>query len=321
MFGTATTTVTPTSTASSVATDKAVAGYKVMDVYQPTDNIPIRWTTFAPPLPFRITKPLAPNVVRLPCRIFTALRPEDIDLRIAFTDPEVEAAEHTLAIMHTYDEVRKRTGPGGNLFEAAITNNPDSHWADKIKAAEVADHELKKFTKLRDSIMESQPPIHIRRILETSLQERKEIFRSWTNIIEGNIDIIRVAIRHAQLTLRNYDNGIELYGQCRLGRLTAEQRAQRKGAICETCQEHTHWQVDQVKWTCPFCTKTAPHHYANDCPSKPVPKPDPKPKPRRSTRNRRRNQLKKIKEEEMEIDNEWKFETDWDDDRWGDNYH
>ncbi|TEB39191.1 hypothetical protein FA13DRAFT_1785453 [Coprinellus micaceus] len=270
---------------------------------------------------FRITKPLAPDVVSLPCRIFTALRPEDIDLCIAFTEPEVEFAEHTLATMHTYDEVRKQTSTGGNLFEAAISNNPNSHWGDKIKAAELTNFELKRFTKLRDLVMESQPPIHIRRILETSPQERKDNFRSWTNIIEANIDTIRIAIRSAQIALRNYDLGIERYGQCRLGTLTTEQRAQRKGAVCEACQEPNHWQVDRVKWMCPHCTKTAPHHYANNCPSKPVPKPDPKPKPRRSTRNRRRNQLKKIKEEEMEINNEWKYDADWDDDGWGDNYN
>ena len=295
------------------------AGYIPVDSAQNTPKTPknVHWSIFAPPLPPTAThRPWAdystgsllvrPDVVRLPRRIFATSDPENIDLRIAFTDAEVAYAESTLTNMKTYEDIVKQTGPGGTLITAAQYNSPDAHWAHAIQHAEQAKEEITRITNLVNAVIAAAPPPYIRAILEESLQEAKRCLKSWTDVLEENIIEVRIAVRRAHLLLRNYDLRTERYGPYPMSRLSKEEKEKRKGLMCEACGQKGHWQVDHTLFTCIHCKKNAPHHYATDCPSKPQ-------KPHHSPRNHRHQQKKKMPEL-MDIDEEWKFDSGWNDD-------
>ena len=203
------------------------AGYKRMDTPQlPKGAVPpVHWSMFASPLTRKdshtgwtptvpttvLIAPVAPDVVRLRDRVFNP-KSEDIDLRTAFTDTEIEYAEFRLTDMDTYAKILAETGKGGILFGAAIHNNPDSRWEYIIQSAEAAEEEVTRFARLMDLVIPSAPPPHIHANLVASLQERKDRFCYWTDLLERNIPTIRVSIRKAHLALRNYDDHTEQYG-------------------------------------------------------------------------------------------------------------
>ena len=259
----------------------------------------------SPTVRFSIPPPVAPDVVKLPRRIWPEWHGghEFADTLRTAPDPwKIEKAEQDIRDIKDVWDIIAHTGDTATLISCAHLGEP--------KLSEVI--MIEQFSRYNEIIDELDSITRLAmsqgRLDRKKFQDACDVFRirlrNFQNSLGDDIkpyaEAYRQVIRKSYLHLRENDYNIHVYGKVRRGDLTSEQKKERRGVVCGACKGKQHHPYDHWKWKCRHCKEMAPHHSPYACEQRPRPR----------TRRAARHSHTPANDE---IDNEWKYDSNWDD--------